>query len=85
MLITNYSTDSHTYREPQSSGARYRWSPGETKDVPDSVGRLMLLAHPGKFLPPTDQDDQGTYATTEIDAESDTEMEAAPRSRRRRG
>ena len=82
MLITNYSTDPHTYREPQASGIRYHWYPGETKEVPDSVGRLMLQAHPGKFLPSGDQE---TYTTTEIGSEFNTEMEATPRSRRRRG
>jgi hypothetical protein len=85
MLITNYSTGPHTYREPQASGTRYHWFPGETKEVPDTVGRLMLQAHPGKFLHPDDQDDQETYTTTEIGSESNTEMEATPRSRRRRG
>jgi hypothetical protein len=82
MLITNYSTDPHVYREPQASGARYRWYPSETKDVPDSVGRLMLQTHPEKFLPPADRE---TYATTEIGADSNTEMEATPRNRRRQG
>ena len=82
MLITNYSTDPHTYREPQASGIRYHWYPGETKEVPDSVGRLMLQAHPGKFNPSANNE---TYTTTEIGSEFNTEMEATPRSRRRRG
>ena len=64
MLITNYGPIPHRYQEPGAGGGRYFWHPGQTVDVPDSVGRLMLQHHPAKFVDPNP--DAARYATVNL-------------------
>ncbi len=78
MEVTNYSDRPHRYQEPGSQGERYYWNPGETKEVPDSVGLLMKRVHPGKFV----QGEPEGYTTSDIAAPETTV--ATPRRRTRR-
>lgn len=64
MEVTNYSDRAHRYREPGSQGDLYYWGPGESKEVPDSIGLLMRRVHPDKFA----QGAPESYTTTSMSA-----------------
>ena len=76
MLITNYGPIPHRYQEPGASGGRYFWHPGQTVDVPDSVGRLMLQHHPAKFV--DSNPGVADYVTTDMQSQDYATEVATP-------
>ena len=48
MKVTNISDRPHRYTTPTGDHGYY-WAPGETRDVPDDIGWLVVEGHPGKM------------------------------------
>ena len=62
MKVTNISDRPHRYQTPTGETGYY-WAPGETRDVPEHIGWLVIEGHPDKMelhpdetAPPADEE-----------------------------